>query len=201
MPRVTHVMKARKANPHFGIEVGDSYYWWKFRYGGKRVSKTYPKQSQLTQSEYLGRLYAFNEEYESRVQWNESTVTTKEDVEWWESEVDELKQEFYDLAEELQTDTQDKLDNMPEQLQYAPTGELLQERIDQMDEMMSNLDGISNDIDTSDFPDGEDLDTADYEFEDDYREAIEDMQKEWIEERCTQIENVLEEISCAINDY
>jgi hypothetical protein len=49
MPRVHFVKKARKAHGN-GVEKGDSYYWWEFRYGGKRVSKTYPKRSQLTQS-------------------------------------------------------------------------------------------------------------------------------------------------------
>lgn len=57
MPRVHHVMKARKAQPHAGIEAGDEYYWWKFRYGGKRVSKTYPRRSALTQSQYYAAQY------------------------------------------------------------------------------------------------------------------------------------------------
>ena len=63
MPRVKHVQSARKAIPSAGIEVGDSYYWWKFRYGGKRVSKTYPKRSQLTQSLWSS-VYAAQEELE-----------------------------------------------------------------------------------------------------------------------------------------
>ena len=51
MPRVYTVKSARKAHGNT-IAVGDTYYWWKFRYGGKRVSKTYPKPWQLTQSTY-----------------------------------------------------------------------------------------------------------------------------------------------------
>ena len=38
MPRVHHVKSARKDNPV--AKKGESYYWWKFRYGGKRYSKT-----------------------------------------------------------------------------------------------------------------------------------------------------------------
>jgi hypothetical protein len=60
MPRVNFVKKARKAIPSSGIKVGDSYYWWKFRYGGKFVSKERPRQSQLTQSKLSG-VYAAEE--------------------------------------------------------------------------------------------------------------------------------------------
>ena len=34
MPRVHFVKKARKDYPSTGIQKGDSYYWWQFRYGG-----------------------------------------------------------------------------------------------------------------------------------------------------------------------
>ena len=63
MPRVKHVQSARKPIPSAGVEVGDSYYWWKFRHGPKRVSKTYPKRSQLTQSLWSS-VYAAQEELE-----------------------------------------------------------------------------------------------------------------------------------------
>jgi len=57
MPRVNRVNAARKARPDSGIAVGDSYYWWKFRYGGKHYSRTYPQRSDLTQSK-IGEVYA-----------------------------------------------------------------------------------------------------------------------------------------------
>lgn len=59
MPRVHYVKKARKANRV--AQPGESYYWWKFRYGGKQLSKTYPRASQLTQSDKLSRIYAAQE--------------------------------------------------------------------------------------------------------------------------------------------
>ena len=43
MPRVNYVKKARKNNP--AVKRGESYFWWKFRYGGKQYSKTRPRQS------------------------------------------------------------------------------------------------------------------------------------------------------------
>lgn len=59
MPRVHHVKKAMKDNRV--CKKGESYYWWKFRYGGKQYSKTYPRASQLTQSDKLGRIYSAQE--------------------------------------------------------------------------------------------------------------------------------------------
>jgi hypothetical protein len=59
MPRVTFVKKARKKNP--AVKAGESYYWWKFRYGSKHYSVTPPKQSQLTQSSKLSTIYATQE--------------------------------------------------------------------------------------------------------------------------------------------
>ncbi len=115
MPRVNYVKKARKDNPV--CKAGESYYWWKFRYGGKRYSLTPPKRSQLTQSEYFGRLYDLDDR-----------VTSFESEDW--DDVYALMEEVGDELQEIADECQEKLDNMPDQLQYAPTGELLQERLD-----------------------------------------------------------------------
>jgi hypothetical protein len=62
MPKVIFVKKAQKDIPGTNIKKGDSYYWWKFRFGGKRTSKTYPKRSQLTQSDFLQRIYEIEDQ-------------------------------------------------------------------------------------------------------------------------------------------
>lgn len=62
MPRVHYVKKARKDNGC--VSKGESYYWWKFRYGSKCMSKKPPKASQLTQSEFLSTVYDINERIE-----------------------------------------------------------------------------------------------------------------------------------------
>lgn len=62
MPRVHFVRSARKDNP--AVKAGESYYWWKFRHGGKRYSKSRPRPSQLTQSDKLSRAYALAEQVE-----------------------------------------------------------------------------------------------------------------------------------------
>ena len=126
MPRVHYVKSARKDNPV--AQKGESYYWWKFRFGGKRYSKTYPKRSQLTQSAYFGALYDLCEVIEDY----EIEPGEASDV---ENMRDEIESELNNLLDECQS----SLDNMPESLQYSPTGELLQERIDALENAINEV--------------------------------------------------------------
>lgn len=127
MPRVHFVTKARKDNP--AVKKGESYYWWKFRYGGKRYSATRPRPSQLTQSAYYGSVRSLVEMIED---------TSVGDDSDWESLVDEVKSELDNMRDECQS----SLDNMPDSLQYSPTGELLQERIDALENAEMEVDSI-----------------------------------------------------------
>lgn len=127
MPRVHFVQKARKDNP--AVKKGESYFWWKFRYGGKRYSATRPRQSQLTQSAYFGQLYSLQEMIEDyEVNDNDDFTSLRDEV---ASELDNLRDE-----------TQGSLDNMPESLTYSPTGELLQERVDACENAQSEVENI-----------------------------------------------------------
>jgi hypothetical protein len=125
MPRVKHVMKARKDNP--ACQAGESYYWWKFRYGGKHYSLTPPKASQLTQSEFLGQMYDFADRLSEL---NEEAVVG--------GAIEEIATEIRDLGCECE----EKIQNMPESLQSSPTGEMLQERYDACEAMADELDNI-----------------------------------------------------------
>ncbi len=127
MPRVTHVKSARKDNPV--CKKGESYYWWKFRYGGKRFSLTHPRPSQLTQSSYFGGLRALCEQIE------DTEVNDNDD---FTSLRDEVSSELQTIGSEAQ----ESLDNMPEQLQYAPTGELLQERVDACENASGEVESV-----------------------------------------------------------
>lgn len=127
MPRVHYVQKARKDNP--AVKAGEPYYWWKFRHGGKRYSKTRPRPSQLTQSPYYGAVRSLVERIEDE---------TPNDWDDFESLRDEIKDEIEALGQECQ----DNLDNMPDSLQYSPTGELLQERIDACDNAVMEIESI-----------------------------------------------------------
>ena len=95
MPRVHHVKSARKDNPV--AKKGESYYWWKFRYGGKRYSKTPPKPSQLTQSPYFSSI-------RSLVEMIEEQEVRDEDM------LNDLKEQVRDELESIQSECQDSLD-------------------------------------------------------------------------------------------
>lgn len=134
MARVRFVQKARRPLPSHGIEIGDSYYWWSLRIPGqlkgrKFFSKTQPRQSQLTQSDFLSTMYQIQE------QMQDAEATSREDLETmrddWVSQINDLAQE-----------TRDKLDNMPEGLKAGPTGTLLEERADSMDSWASEIEGV-----------------------------------------------------------
>jgi hypothetical protein len=127
MPRVTHVKSARKDNPV--CKKGESYFWWKFRYGGKRYSLTRPRASQLTQSAYYGTVRSLCEQIEdANIQDSDELISVRDDI---QSELECLRDE-----------TQESLDNMPDALQYSPTGELLQERIDAVENALSEVENI-----------------------------------------------------------
>ena len=113
MTRLHFVKKARKDHPG-GIKKGDSYYHWKFRYSPIRRSKTRPRRSQLTQSNFLSQ--------------------------WYEIEYDISPGSLEDIIERVETlieECQESLYNMPEHLQdSSSSGEILQERIEGMQEWL-----------------------------------------------------------------
>jgi len=129
MPRVHFVKKARRAVPHAGIAAGDSYYWWQFAFAPKSFSKTPPKPSQLTRSDFLQQFYALQEDFDV------SGATDAEDI---KDKLEELKSELKSLADEQES----KKSSMPDQLQESETGELLQARADKCRELVDEIDNI-----------------------------------------------------------
>ena len=129
MARLNFVGKSRKAYPDEGIPKGSPYYWWKHNYAAKQRSFTKPPRSRLTQSAFKGTLWDLEDEIALAV------VTPNMEARWedWKSRIEELRQ-----------DCEDSLERMPEHLQQtSPTGELLQERIDALEEWHSELDAIA----------------------------------------------------------
>lgn len=134
--KVTKVNKARKAIPEAGIKVGDTYYWWKFRYGGKRYSKTYPKRQQLTQSSYYAAVF----DIEDRIG-ELHKMSTADDL---KSEIESIM----DDIESLRDEQEEKLMSMPDHLQEtSSSGQLLQERIDALESAYSEFESIDLDYD------------------------------------------------------
>lgn len=193
MPKVHTVKKARKAYKAYGIKKGDTYYWWKFRYGGKVMSKTYPKRSQLTRSDYLATLYDL-----------------EDSIAEWSAESPEglaaMRDELVSDLETLRDEQEEKRDNMPEQLQDSGSGELLQERYDALDGAISELESI--DLDDYEEPEEDKLRAEaieDLQLDEDDEESLQDQEseinaamerlkadklQEWIEEKLGEIQGV-----------
>jgi hypothetical protein len=135
MPKVHFVAKARKANSV--CKKGESYYWWEFRYGGKRYSKNRPRPSQLTQSKMSGALAA-QEALEDALE----DATCKSDI---TSALDEAAQAIRDVAQEYE----DAIENMPESLQDAARGgEHGDEKINGLNEWADALESDSGDVES-----------------------------------------------------
>lgn len=145
MPRVTVVKSANKPAGKCGrcgveIKKGDSYKWWKFRYGGKRIRcaapACHPKPSDLTQSAFLGTLYDIQETLSEGI--------GTDDLGEMAGALRDAAEQFRDLGGECQG----SLENMPEGLQQGDTGQLLQDRSDRCEEIADELESAADEIDT-----------------------------------------------------
>lgn len=154
MARAHFVKKARKPYKNEGIKKGDSYYWWKFPYGSKQRQKTAPRQSQLTQSEFLGTIYDIDDRL--------SNISDLDDA---QSERESIVSELQDLSSEQE----DRKSNMPDSLQESPTGELLEERANQCNEFADELESVDLDLEKEE---GE----SDSDFEERVNDAIGELQ-------------------------
>lgn len=121
MTKLHFVNKARKDNSV--AKAGESYYWWQFAFAPKMYSKEQPSRSRLTRSEFL------------------STYWDIEDS-LLQSYDEDSAQELISQLEELRDMCQDNLDNMPDQLQDSESGQLLQERIDGLDDWIGEIESI-----------------------------------------------------------
>jgi len=188
MTRAIFVLKAQKDYPEHDIKKGDSYYWWKFRFGGKHYSKTPPKPSQLTQSGFKQSLY----DIEERIQ----GVTVDDDLEAF---IEDMKGELESLRDECQS----SLDNMPEHLQESSSsGEMLTNRVESLDSMIDefgSIDATDTDVDEDDIKETtkEENPQNEGESDEDYSARIEELATEIIEEETN---NRKEEILGSIQD-
>jgi archaellum component FlaC len=167
MPKVNHVKAARKDYPAHGIKKGDEYWWWQGAYKPKQFSKTPPKPSQVVGSEYLKTIYGMQEGL-SESEWKEEG-----DV---ESNVEDYKMQL----EELKSECEEKLENMPEHLRdSSDAGNTLQERIDSLDSAISDLESIELEV-----PE-----------EDALKESYGGEIQGWIDEKKDEVEQALSNLS------
>lgn len=136
MARINTVQKSRKEKVcgRCGnvIPVGSKYYYIDF-YSGRtavRCASCGFKQSETTENPYLQTLYGIQEDYADKLD------NCKED------EVESIKDDLVSDLENLRDEVQERFDNIPEQLQDGDAGSLLQERIDSIDEAISNIEDV-----------------------------------------------------------
>lgn len=176
----------RDENDKVLVAKGETYYWWKFRYSGKYISKTYPTPSQLTQNAY--KLFAID--INERITNSRGNVSSPDE---FESYVDDIKSEIESQRDELQ----EKLDNMPEGLrESSSSGEILQERIDNLENAISEIEGIDLSYDD---PDEEEINQEykeenEFADESDIEQNLEDKRNEhmneWLDEKCEELNNI-----------
>ncbi len=164
MARATHVMKARKDVPGTDIKAGESYYWWKFKRGGKHFSKTPPKRSQLTQSNFYAQIFDIEDEV---------GAATGDDS------LPGLCEDIASRLRELGGECQGNLDNMPEGLQQGSTGELLQERVSAMETAADEFESIDFGDPDSEFDEPE---RNEGESDEDYESRKDDEREQFIQE-------------------
>jgi YesN/AraC family two-component response regulator len=181
MARLNFVKAARKDVPNTDIKKGESYYWWKFRFGGKHCSKTQPKGSALINSPFLSQVAAMSEGV----------------AEWKPCDADDLRGMIEELSSEIESlrdEQQEKLDNMPEGLQQGSSGEILQSRIDGLEEWSSNLECIDIEEPEGDVEVGEDLEREKGETAEAFAKRKEDAIEEDRLEKCEEaLQNALQE--------
>ena len=165
MARVTTVKKAQKDYPNAGIKKGDQYYWWKFRYGGKHMSKVYPKPSQLTGSSFLSSIYGALESIE-----NLKADASAEDI---AADLRQASEEIQEQADE----TERNFSNMPYGLQQGDTGQMMEQRVSDAGELASSFESLADEADGL-----KDEEKEDGESDEDYAERIDAEKQRIIDE-------------------
>ncbi len=130
MPRVHRVKKARKDNP--AVKKGEPYYWWKFRYAGKRYSKTHPRASQLTQSDKLSRYYEAQETVDD--------LNAEGDV----AEIIDTLAEVSETVGEIGEEYQQSADNIRDYFEYSEVADQCEENVSACESTVESIDDAAN---------------------------------------------------------
>lgn len=164
MPRVHYVKKARKDNP--AVEKGESYYWWKFRYAGKRYSKTRPRPSQLTQSDKLSRLFEAQESIDDAI---DAIGDFAFDHSYVENLVDTLAiaaTDVRDVGEEYM----ESADNIRMYIEESPVADKCEEKYYNCESMADEIEETRMTIEDLEFP--EEYPGDGNEYDDAVRDAV-----------------------------
>jgi hypothetical protein len=103
--------------------------------------------------------------------------------------------------EDLRDTTQESLDNMPENLQYSPTAELLQERVDSLENGINEIESIDFDYEEEEegeikqaIADEQGIDTDVDGWEDEAESLVDEkrqeLEAEWIQEKLEELQAI-----------
>lgn len=119
------------------VNKGQEYYAWSlFGESKERISVTCPNRNQLTNNEFKLGYYAV-----------EDRIGDLFSQDFLESSIDDEVNEIVSDIESLKDNAQESLDNMPEQLQEGETGQMLQSRVESLEEWSSNIEAVDLSID------------------------------------------------------
>lgn len=124
---------------------GTTYYTWTLYGSAPSFSLTPPDRRQLTNSAFLVSCY----DVEDSISDLQVCMST-----------DEIRTSIEEIVSNVQTlteETEESLEDIPESLQEAPTAELLRERIEALEELVTELENVEcEDFEAEDFePDGD----------------------------------------------
>jgi hypothetical protein len=182
--RVNYVKKAKKdqgtCTCGHEIKAGEAYKWAKGRYGPRmvRCEKCSFRQSDLTSSDKLSRVYGAQEDAEDRLQgWD------GEDAE----EARSLLQELGEAVREVGEEYQESADNIRESFSESSTADECEEKAEQLEDWASTCESAADDIE--DF----DEDTVEPEADESKEDAVERARGEWADEVRNTVEGAIGE--------
>lgn len=136
MARV-HTVKAAKDYPQYDIKKGDTYYWWQLYKQPKRMSKTYPRPSQLTGSDKLSTLYSVQETAQDMVE-------SADDITDIHNALTDAFDEARTVAEEYEQAAENIRDSFPE----SPTADECEEKAQAINDWIDELESAADEVRT-----------------------------------------------------
>lgn len=170
MAKINFVKKSRKehkcSKTGVIIPVGSPYQWISFNFGPTIVRSMEAgfEPWELISNEYSREIARIQQEFSKRI----DELDTIEDAE-------ALKDELQGALESMRDEQEEKRDNLPEQFQDVGPGEVITERYDNLEEVISNLEDIS-------FDDFEEREEDLEEIKEKMVELYDDETKDWDED-------------------
>jgi len=202
MPRVHTATRKRAVLKHAmvcrhcreEIAVGQEYYSWERRYGGKQHLHTSCRRPRPT--ELSSRKTAAIEEAVMDASFPEASFDMPSDGSLPEAEAEgyltDLRSVLEDVAgvvRDVGEQYQDAFDNLPENFQYGATGEALQQVAEACEEKASDLESFDFSADEPDWPEREDE-----ESDEDFRGRVEETFDAWAQDMRSEAEDALSDM-------